>query len=415
MDDHRQSDSYAFVLALIFFFTWGFTFLDRMTLAFLTPDLVKHMSLNNTQIGVVTMWQSIGYAIAAPLMGALSDRIGYRKRLVVLAVLFMSIFSGLTALAQSFSQLVVLRFLVGATEGGIMPIAIAMIRAASSPARFGRNVGIVYAGASVITAALGPAIVTQLTALTNWRMAFLLVSIPSFILAFVLWKFTAEVPRDTVSKSETMQEKQAIFKELLTYRNFILCVCMCPLFIGGLMLFASFGPLYLTTLGQLTEQTMGFVWSAFGLVGILWQLGLPIISDYTGRKPSIVIFCLVSAVTPLLMYLAPTGIISMISVIVIGGTITSITAFYASLIPNESLPPRLAATASAIILGIGELVGAFVVGIGGSLADLYGLGIVMVIAAVLFVLTALIGFFLIETKFRKVKSLGAPQAEALGD
>lgn len=289
MENAMKSDKYAFGLSIIFFFTWGLVFLDGQTLAFLTPYMVKDLHLTNGQIGLINMWQAIGAAIAGPLVAMLSDRIGYRKRLVVLAVLLTSVFSGLTTLAHSTTSLSIMRFLVGGAEGSIMPIAITMIRASSSPQRFGRNAGIVYAGASVIAAALGPTMVTQLVAMTSWRMAFLIVSIPSFILTFVISMFAKEMPRDTAIKSSVEISRGRIF-ELFKYRNFILCVLMCIVFMSGLVVFAAFGPLYLTTVGHLSPQSMGHIWSLWGVVGIFWQLGLPILSDYTGRKPTVITF-----------------------------------------------------------------------------------------------------------------------------
>ncbi|MBX5437138.1 MAG: MFS transporter [Alicyclobacillaceae bacterium] len=407
--EQRVSDSYAFRIAVIFFFTWGFVFLDRSALSLLIPVMLKDMPLNNTQIGLVNMWQSIGYAIAAPVVGYLSDRIGYRKRVIILAVLLTSVFSGLTAIANSYPVLLVLRFLVGATEGGIMPIAVTMIRASASPSRFGRYVGIVYAGAAVIASTLGPTIVAQLSALTDWRMTYLCVSIPSFILTFIIWKLTKETPREAASAaSGTVATSWSSVGELFRYRNFIVCVFMCIVFMGGLWLYLSFGPLYLTQLGHMTEQRMGFVWSAFGLSAIFWQLLLPTISDWIGRrKPLIIALCVLSAVTPLAMYAYPTGIVSVLAIILLGGIIVSVTSFYASIIPNESLPPRLAATASAVILGVGELVGAFVVGVSGRLADSYGLSIVMAIAAGIFVVAAIIAIALIETHVRRTRTASA--------
>ncbi len=388
---------------------WGFIFLDQLALSIITPYMVKALSLSNGQVGLINMWQAIGSAIAGPLVAIWSDRIGYRKALVVVAVLLTSIFSGLTTFAHSSTSLSIMRFLVGVAEGGIMPIAITMIRLSSSPHRFGRNVRIVYAGASVIAATLGPTMVTQLVAITSWNMAFLLISIPSFVLTFIIWIVARESPRDVKIRSLDLSRGNLV--ELFKYRNFILCVLICIAFMGGLVIFAAFGPLYLTTVAHLSPQRMGYIWSLWGLVGILWQFTIPIISDYTGRKPAVVIFYLVCAVAPLFMYFFPTSTITLVVLIAVGGTITSMTVFHASIIPVESMPSSLTATGSAIILGIGSLIGAFVTAISGSLADHYGLPIVEMISAVVFILSALIAIFVIETNTRRAQRTDAADTE----
>lgn len=405
MDLNKPSRFYEYRLAFIFFLTWGFVFLDRLTLSYLTPNMVNDLGLSNAQIGSINMWQTIGYALFAPVFAMISDRLGSRKRIIILAVLFTSIFSALTTLASSVSLLIPLRFLVGACEGVILPAAIPLVAAASSPGRFGRNVGIVYAGAAVIASTLGPIIVTQLAAITNWRMSFLLVSIPSFIITFLIWKLVHEV--STNAETENVKQQENVlnsFVELLKYRNIVVSILICIFAMGGLWIFLSFGPLYLTKEGHLSSQEMGFLMSGFGLIAILWQIIIPHSSDYIGRKPAMIIYSLLCVLTPLALYLSPSGAISKIVLVIFAGTIVSLTCLFLSIIPTESVPPRLFATSSALIMGIGELVGAFTIGFSGSLADTYGLPVVMLIAAVLYVVVAIISLTLKETIVRKVKS-----------
>ena len=54
--------------------------------------------------------------------GLLADKYG-AKKILLTAVIIWSIFTGLTAVAWSFSALIVIRFLFGIGEGGFQPAA----------------------------------------------------------------------------------------------------------------------------------------------------------------------------------------------------------------------------------------------------------------------------------------------------
>jgi predicted MFS family arabinose efflux permease len=396
---------YEYRLVLILFLGWGLVFLDRNALSLLLPVMVGDMSLNNTQIGQINMWQSIGYAISGPLFAILSDRLGSKKRIIVLAILATSIFAFLTTFTNSYSYLLVIRTLLGASEGAIMPVVATIVAAASSPGRFGRNIGIVYSGGPVIGGTIGPMIVTQLAALTNWRMAFLLVSIPSFIVMLLVWRFIKEVPVEPAPEnSEQREDKGRNFHEVFKYRNVVICIFMSIFSMAGLWTMMSFSPIYFTTIGKLSVERMGLVMSLFGVIAILWMLIIANTSDYIGRKSTLIICAILATIVPLTMYFNPVGWLGIITFILLAGTITSIPVLYASIIPVESVPPRLGTLAGGIILGVGELVGSFAVGISGSLADTYGLPIVLITSAIVLFIVALLGISLKESNMRKVKS-----------
>jgi predicted MFS family arabinose efflux permease len=294
--------------------------------------------------------------------------------------------------------------LLGASEGAFMPIVATIVAAASSPGRFGRNIGIVYCGASLIAGTLGPVTVTKLAALTNWRSTFLLVSIPSFIVMLLIWKFIKEVPaQPAVENREQSENKREIFLETLKYRNVLICTFISIFSMAGLWTIMSFSPIYFTAVGKLSIEKMGLVMSIFGISAILWQYIVANTSDYIGRKPTLIICAILAIIVPLTMYFSPVGWLSIVTFILLAGAITSYPVLFTSIIPVESVPPRLGAMACAIILGVGELIGSFAIGLSGSLADAFGLPVVMIIAAVVLFIAVLFGISLKESNARKIK------------
>jgi predicted MFS family arabinose efflux permease len=181
---------------------------------------------------------------------------------------------------------------------------------------------------------------------------------------------------------------------------------------AGLWTINSFVTLYLTEVSALAVTTAGVVMSLFGIFTIFWQVFLPYSSDRIGRKPAMVGDAVLAAVTPALLFLFPQSGVTLVVYVVIGGIFLTLTSLFTSIIPVESVPASVMATASALIMGIGELLGAFVVGGAGSLADSYGLPAVMAAAAVAYVVAALVSLALKESR-KKVDS-PAPNRTAAG-
>ncbi len=409
-----HSRSYEWKIVAIIFLTWGFVFLDRTAISYILPVLVDEMDLTAGQVGKINMWQTIGYALAGPIIGIISDRTGKRKSLLIAMVIATAIFSALSAFANSYGALLVIRFLVGAAEGPILPLAVTLVAAASSTGRFGRNVGIVNAGVAVISGTLGPTLTTQLVAITNWHLAFVIVSLPSFILALIIWKVAIEVPVPNVQASMKKEEKKVSLLEVLKYRNVVFSIFISISMMAGFWILIVFAPLYLTTVGNLSMKNMGFIISTMGIVTICTSILVPLFSDKFGRKPALIIFASLAGFAPLGLFLFPGGMIGNVALILCGGLFGAIAPIYMNIIPEETMPPHLRATTSALIIGIGEIFGAaFVVGGAGTVADTYGLPIVMIIASVAGLLIALLGFGLIETNPRKKQKAATTESEAV--
>ncbi|RYI20288.1 MAG: MFS transporter, partial [Acetobacteraceae bacterium] len=127
----------------------------------------------------------IGWAIGGLVFGILADRWG-RSRTLVVTILLYSALTGLTALAQTPDQVLVLRFLTALGIGGEWAAGAAMVAEAY------RSGGRVGAAAWLQTAAaFGP----WLAALANlkirtgdWRALFLIGVIPAAMVVFVRFK-----------------------------------------------------------------------------------------------------------------------------------------------------------------------------------------------------------------------------------
>ncbi|MDN7229153.1 MFS transporter [Planococcus liqunii] len=392
----KNGIKYETKLVMLFFVAWGFLYLDRQAISMLMPMIIEDIALNNTKIGQINMWQTIGFAISAPIFAILSDRLGHKKQILFWATLITSILALITMFAGSFNYLLIVRTLLGASEGIILPISISMLAAVSRPTTLGRNMGLVYAGAAVIGVAIGPVVVTQLGELFDWRYAFLFVSLPSFIAAMLMLKVVKEVEVSPLAAEASSVTVSSILSGLKN-RNILICTLISVFCMGAMWTFNSFLPLYLTQISQLSITQMGIVFSLFGLLTIVWQIFIPYSSDKIGRKPAMTGYLAMAMVTPLVLFIFPNSAASLVILVLFGGIILAMNTIYQSIIPVESVSPLVMASANALIMGVGELIGAFSIGFSGVLADAYSLTAVMLVVPISYFVAFLISFGLIET------------------
>lgn len=118
-----RSRGYQITLVALLSLTFGIVFFDRNALGFLMPFVQPDLGLTNTQIGLLAAVLASTWAISGFIVGNISDRIGRRKPILILATLVFAFSSLLSGLASSFAMLLGARLLMGVAEGGVLPVS----------------------------------------------------------------------------------------------------------------------------------------------------------------------------------------------------------------------------------------------------------------------------------------------------
>src|SRR5437879_12201139 len=122
--------------------TFWFLFFARNAARFLMPFITKDLGFNNQQVGLIASALSFTWALSAFLGGALSDRTGRRKAVLLASAIAFSLCSALSGLAGSFLALFAARFLMGLVEGPFMPVCQSLLASESDDSRRGHNMGV---------------------------------------------------------------------------------------------------------------------------------------------------------------------------------------------------------------------------------------------------------------------------------
>jgi predicted MFS family arabinose efflux permease len=384
-------------LVVLMFFAWGTVFLDRMSVLYLAPFIAPDLHLTHAQVGLLASSLAVAWAVSSLVLGAVSDRVG-RRPVLVPAVFAFSILSWLSGLARSFAQLFAARTLMGLAEGPTWSTITATVEESSAPERHGRNVGVVVSAAALVGLAIAPVLTTQIAARSNWRVACFVAGIPGLILGLLLWKFV----REPAARAAVTHAKPPLseYFSLLRYRNMWLCCLASTGFMTWLWVMHAFAPLYITQVTKNSATFAGFIMGASGLGSFLWGWILPWLSDYTGRRATLLVVALISGLVPLTYQSAflveHPWLMAMAGFVANGGQ--CIAALTLVVIPTESVPPQFAATAIGLATMVGEIFGGTLAPtISGAIGDRYGLGASLWIAAAGAIVVFLAGIFMRET------------------
>lgn len=373
---------------------FGLVGLDRWIVAPLFPSIAKDLGLNYQDLGDLIGALGLAWGACAILAGGLSDRWGRRKVLVPAVVAF-SLLSGLSGLAQGLTSLLLIRMLMGLTEGSFCPTSFAATAEASAPKRRGLNLGIQQSAFPLFGLALGPIVATQLLRVIDWRWIFLLVAIPGLVLGVLIWR-TVRDP-DTAGAAATVE--RARLSDVMKHPNVSLAMVALLCAMSGIFVLSAMVPNYLVDYLRLSLQQMGFVTSAIGFGGFLGQVALPGLSDLLGRRTvSVAGFVLGAALlyafarvgsNPLLLFA-----LLFASTFFCFGLLGLITGPIAA----EAAPRGRISSTAGLIIGSGEIFGGGVAPvIAGYIAQHYGIQYVLSMALAGLSVGAVVSLFLRET------------------
>jgi predicted MFS family arabinose efflux permease len=401
-----KKTTYQNSIAVLFALTWGLVLLDRNAIAFLFPILMKTFNLNNAQTGQIVMYTGFGFVISSLLLTPLADKSGLKKAWLVPVIILSGIFSGGTALAGSLMAMLIVRFLTGLADGPIYPLMTSTLAIQGEPKRFASYLGIIQLSIGVIAQILGPSLTVQLALRLDWHYAFIFTSLPTVIVGIIIWFVLKEVrPAEAEAEDRRPLEKQAndtAFQwkdvpKIFAYRNCTLSFIANVLIMVGFWGVVSFGTTYWVNEGGLTLEQTGYMGSISGIAGLGWALAIPLLLDRLGRKPSASIFTIYIAISMFVMYITQ-GLLAQIAYVLVIGCCGFVSVLFVAIICQESVPPAIAATTTAIGMAIGELFGTTITPrILGSLGDMYGLKTIFLVGAISSLLAFFITFYLTET------------------
>lgn len=403
-----MKSSYVGKLAFVFGITWGLGGLDRVMVGLAAPAYLPALGLNLSHLGLIAAANGAGVALGAWIIGPLSEYYG-RKLGTIWGNLGEHLFSGLSAIVGGFLSMVGARALMGACVGALYGPSYAAISEESPPEKRGHYVGLAQSFWPLIGMGIGPIVAGYLMTTVGWRWSFALIAIPGILCVIYLASFMREPAsvaanikrRQETGKRTLMHEgKEVHLWDVLKYRNILLSTLISISSMGYLFVLFTFVPVFFGKVHGLNPVQTGWVMCGGGFIVFIGQNVMPRISDHIGRKPALLLLFALGALGGILFAIAPPGTSMPLLALYFALFCAGLASYplFLALVPIESVPFTIAATAVAVPQGVGEVLGATLLpALAGFIAQTHGLtgAMWMVVCALGF--SFVCSLFLVET------------------
>ncbi len=185
-----------FVMACVL----GLDTADLGTVGAIAGKLEHALALNNAELGLLAAIPAICSAVATLPMGVLADRTS-RTRLLWITILIWTGAQAVSGLAQSFEMLLLIRIALGVATAAATPAIVSLVGDLFPAAERGRIWGLILSG-ELIGSAFGYVIAGEAATFGSWRYAFVVLAIPSVLVAVAVRRGLPEPARGGRSRLE---------------------------------------------------------------------------------------------------------------------------------------------------------------------------------------------------------------------
>jgi sugar phosphate permease len=247
------------------------TYLDRVCIAKLAPDIMRDLQLTTVQMSYVFSAFALAYAGFEIPTAWWADRLGTRTVLTRI-VLWWSTFTMATGAAVNYTAMLIVRFLFGMGEAGAWPCAARAYSRWIPIRERGTVQGIFFAGAHLV-GGLTPLVIVALLPHVHWRLMFVCFGAVGFVWVVAWRRWFRDDPTDHPGVSEA--ERHYILAERppdtrheagLAYWGRILrnrnVIALCVMYTSNSAIFyfcITWLPTYLHERHGFDAATLGFV------------------------------------------------------------------------------------------------------------------------------------------------------------
>jgi MFS family permease len=312
------------------------------TLGIALPDVRQTLSLSEVEAGSLFSSIFIFAALASPVSGRLSDKIG-RKAVLLMGILALSTGFALSSLTPNYTRMLAALGLAGCGYGFTTPSLYALM-SDLLPAKRGLATALVSV-AYGIGGALGSILASFVIARSGWHAAFMTAGVIGFVIAL------AEALSVKSSFPGAAQRRHQPYRKALNRGVILLALAE---FFGGSVFWssASWTATVLRSAKELTLQETGFVMAIWGLTPMVGALLLGALSDRYGRKPVILASAYTGAAAAFVVYSWLSTPAALAVGLAVFGTLKATAPTLIVALAQDSAPADSAGAASGVVMSM---------------------------------------------------------------
>lgn len=381
---YTRPDAYAKKALLASVVGYAMDGFDLLILGFILSAISASLHLSPAQAGSLVTATLLGAVAGGFIFGILSDYLG-RVKVLTWTILLFAIFTGLCALSQGYTDLLIYRTIAGLGLGGEFGIGMALAAEAwpaNMRARASSYVGLGWQAGVLLAAILVPILLP----LIGWRGMFAVGLVPA-VISFVVRRIIGE-PEIFVKKSKDQRQGMPLW--LLVKDGHTTKVSIGIFILCSVQNFGYFGlmiwlPTYLSRRFGYT-LTRSSAWTAFTIIGMcvgIYVFGQ--LADRWGRRPMFFIFQAGAAIMVLVYSQLTSPMALLFGGALMGVFVNGMLGGYGALI-SELYPTQARATAQNVLFNLGRGVGGFGPLVIGTLALRYSFSLTIALLAVIYVI-----------------------------
>ncbi|MDH2380288.1 MFS transporter [Bradyrhizobium sp. CER78] len=353
--------------------------IDRFNIGFAKLQFLHDLNIDDAVFGLAAGIFSVGYVALEVPSNLLLVKIGVRKTLLRIMVLWGTV-TVLLALVQNQYHLYLLRFLLGAAEGGFFPGILYYLTLWFPDRVRGRMTSLFVMAVplgGVIAGPLSGVIMDHMQGihgLHGWQWLFVLEGVPAVLLGIAAYLYLADGPQAAtwLSADERRQVASDLARDRAatpgTTRSFAAALREPRVYLLSFIYFAFFcslntillwTPTLLKRVGVATTTEIGWLSGAISVASAIGMVAIGYSSDRTRERRWHVVGCgLVAAACFIALQAAQGSILLTVTLLAIAsvGIFAILSLFWT--IPNAMLEGSAAAGGIALISAIGSFGGA---------------------------------------------------------
>lgn len=227
-----RADGAAWYATIVLMLCYALSFVDRAILGLLVPQIEADLNISDTLMALLQGFSfALFYAVMGLPLGRIADRTN-RRNLISICIAMWSLFTAACAGAKSYATLFLARMGVGIGEAGLHPASYSMLSDYFSKERLGKALSVYYMGqviGSALALGVGGTVVQIVTrkpditlpvlgSIASWRLTFLIVGLPGFLVALLLLTLREPVRKD-VLRTSLGKEKLSLGETLAEVRR----------------------------------------------------------------------------------------------------------------------------------------------------------------------------------------------------
>jgi MFS family permease len=207
----REVSSYQWLVLLVAWLGWVFDAMDGTIYAMVQKPVITELlgpGATGADVGfyssAVFSVMLIGWALGGLVFGVVADYVG-RTRALTITILIYSLFTGLSALADTWWQLAIFRFITGLGLGGEWAAGAALV-AEVWPDRLRARAGAMLQSAAAFGFLLA-ALANRVVGIYSWRYVFLVGALPALLVLAI--RMVVKEPETWVQARDERKKSEA--------------------------------------------------------------------------------------------------------------------------------------------------------------------------------------------------------------